>query len=65
MEDTPEGRRQAAALEEGREALRAHRPVIWVHGRPYADPAADPAPAPESPWPWDLWDDGRADEGQP
>lgn len=57
--------RQAEAARDGRAAEAAGRHVIYIHGRPYADPGADPAPAPESPWPWDLWNDGRPDEGQP
>ena len=36
--------RQAEALADGRDALAEGRPVIWLHGRPYADPAAEPRP---------------------
>jgi len=32
---------QAAALKNGRRALAEGRPVIWIHGRAYQDPAAD------------------------
>lgn len=30
---------QEQALEAGRARVREGRPVIWIHGRPYADPA--------------------------
>ena len=58
---------QAAAIRAGAQAYREGRPVIFIHGRPYADPAGEPPEQPpeatdhepESPFPWDLWDDGR------
>lgn len=52
---------QAAAIQKGRRAAAAGLPVIYIHGRPYADPAFDPPPETEqeSPFPWDLWDDGK------
>ena len=34
-------RRQREALAEGRAAEVAGEPVIYIHGRPYADPAVD------------------------
>ena len=40
MTTTPE-QRQAAALAEGRKAEAEGRPVIYIHGRPYADPGHD------------------------
>lgn len=51
--------RQREALREGRQAEDEGRPVIYIHGRPYADPADDPQPPArsESPFPWDLWDE--------
>ena len=30
---------QAKAIAEGRQAEREGKPVIYIHGRPYADPA--------------------------
>lgn len=59
MTATPVEQRQREALREGRRAEAAGLPVIYIHGRPYADPAADPPPQEpsESPFPWDLWDD--------
>lgn len=36
--------RQAEAVAAGRRALNEGRAVIWLHGRPYEDPAADPQP---------------------
>lgn len=60
MTATPEEQRQREALREGRRAEAAGLPVIYIHGRPYADPAADPPPQEpdfESPFPWDLWDE--------
>ena len=38
--------RQRDAVREGRAAEAEGRPVIYVHGRPYADPAAAPDPKP-------------------
>ncbi len=38
--------RQRDAVREGREAEAEGRPVIYVHGRPYADPGAE-APDPK------------------
>jgi len=32
---------QRAALEKGRRAEDAGQPVIYIHGRPYADPASE------------------------
>jgi len=32
---------QRAALEKGRRAEAAGQPVIYIHGRPYADPASE------------------------
>lgn len=32
-------RNEAEAREAGRSAYMAGRPVIWIHGRPFADPA--------------------------
>lgn len=40
--------RQRDAVREGREAEAEGRPVIFVHGRPYADPGAE-APDPKPP----------------
>lgn len=34
---------QAAAVKAGREAEAAGQPVIYIHGRPYAEPAETPA----------------------
>jgi hypothetical protein len=53
--------RQAEAIAAGRQALAEGQPVIWVHGRPYADPdgPSDPEEGAESPFPWDLWDGER------
>ena len=42
--------RQRDAVREGREAEAEGRPVIYVHGRPYADPGAE-APDPREPPP--------------
>lgn len=56
------GEAQALAAKRGANALRAGRPVIYVHGTAYEAPDIDiPADdAPEerdkSPFPWDLWD---------
>lgn len=36
--------RQAEAAREGRIAEAEGRPVIYIHGRPYADPGAEPPP---------------------
>ncbi|WP_299846931.1 hypothetical protein [uncultured Paracoccus sp.] len=36
-------RRQREALAEGRAAEEAGEPVIYIHGRPYADPANGPS----------------------
>jgi len=52
---------QRDALAAGRAALRAGRPVIYVHGSPYPAPDIDipddpPEPS-ESPFPWDVWND--------
>ena len=33
---------QRDAVQRGIAALKAGDPVIWVHGRPYADPGAEP-----------------------
>lgn len=41
--------RQATALAEGRAAEAAGRPVIYIHGRPYADPASAPQEAATGP----------------
>lgn len=40
--------RQRDAVREGREAEAEGRPVIYIHGRPYADPGAE-APDPKPP----------------
>jgi len=32
---------QRAALKNGRRAEQAGQPVIYIHGRPYADPASE------------------------
>lgn len=40
-------RRQREALAEGRAAEEAGEPVIYIHGRPYADPANDPSASSE------------------
>lgn len=58
MTPTDEQNRQRAALKAGREAEAAGLPVIYIHGRAYADPASEPPPTEprESPFPWDLWD---------
>lgn len=53
--------RQRAAIKTGREAEAAGRRVIYIHGRPYADPGDDAEADAhgESPFPWDLWDGDR------
>jgi len=56
--------RQDEALAAGRRAAEEGRRVIYIHGRPYADPAEaehHEGPA-ESPFPWDLWDGERPTE---
>ncbi len=40
-------RRQREALAEGRAAEEAGQPVIYIHGRPYADPAGEFSPSSE------------------
>lgn len=40
-------RRQREALAEGRAAEEAGQPVIYIHGRPYADPANGPSASSE------------------
>jgi len=59
MNANPEEQRQREALREGRRAEAAGLPVIYIHGRPYADPGAPPPPEEpsESPFPWDMWDE--------
>lgn len=39
--------RQREALAEGRAAEKAGQPVIYIHGRPYADPAGESSPSSE------------------
>jgi len=39
---------QRAALEKGRRAEEAGQPVIYIQGRPYADPASQPAKEPSA-----------------
>jgi hypothetical protein len=48
---------QRKALQQGRLDKAKGLPVIYIHGRPYADPAHDRSPEEqtESPFPWDLW----------
>ena len=40
-DDDARAARQLRAIRRGIKAERAGRPVIYVHGRPYADPAHD------------------------
>lgn len=56
---TADQQQQAEALEAGRKAEAKGDPVIYIHGRPYADPATDPTPDEhgKSPFSWDLWDE--------
>lgn len=50
--------RQDEALAAGRRAANENRPVIWIHGRAYTDPD-DTREHEETPFPWDIWDDGH------
>jgi len=56
---TADQQQQAEALKAGRKAEAKGQPVIYIHGRPYADPATDPTPEEhgKSPFSWDLWDE--------
>jgi basic membrane lipoprotein Med (substrate-binding protein (PBP1-ABC) superfamily) len=40
---TPAPDRQKEAAKAGRKAAKAGEPVIYIHGRPYPDPAAENA----------------------
>lgn len=56
MTDQQLAARQAAAAAAGRRAEAEGQAVIYIHGRPYADPDANPQERTESPFPWGQWD---------